>query len=143
MCGACCCEQGSPPCIDEDVAAMPPEIAAIINWFSAMDAYRYDYKKPCYFLSSDNKCLIWPYRPQACREFEAGVDCPDTKATKWMSNFEEQLRAAESKTVTAHMIEFRLALRAFWRLVISTWQDDMSRSFKIMKCLWHQWRRKK
>ena len=71
-CGNCCRRQGSPPCVPEDVQAMPPDISAIVNWFSNHDPYRYDHKKECYFLSTENKCLIYPHRPEACRDFKPG-----------------------------------------------------------------------
>ena len=81
QCGNCCREQGSPPCILADVAAMPPEIAKIVDWFSDHDPYRYDHKKECYFLSTGDTCLIYDCRPEACRDFQPGIDCPEPKGT--------------------------------------------------------------
>lgn len=79
QCGACCREQGSPPCMPECVAAMPAEIATMVNWFSDHDPYRYDHRKECYFLSIGNTCLIYDCRPEACRDFQPGRDCPEPK----------------------------------------------------------------
>lgn len=106
QCGDCCRTQGSPPCIPEDIDRMPKEIAAIVKWFSAADPYRYDYSKECYFLSTSNVCLIYPYRPQACREFEPGKDCPQTvKGTEMFTQKELQDiegKALECKSKVTH-----------------------------------------
>ena len=95
QCGACCREQGSPPWTDEDLPRTPVAIRDIIHWFAISDPYRYDYGKECYFLSTKNKCLIYDCRPEACREFEPGRDCPEPKGKTMLEQAE--LKEIETK----------------------------------------------
>ena len=95
QCGACCVEQGSPPCIPEDLDRMPLVVRSIIHWFSDHNPYRYDHKKECYFLSTDKKCLIYDCRPEACRDFQPGRDCPELKGKSMFTQAE--LEAIEDR----------------------------------------------
>lgn len=124
MCGDCCRKQGSPPFAGE-LYARPREIIAIVDWFTEHDPYRYDYGRVCYFLSTDNKCLIYPYRPIACREFEPGIKpcsqlCP-----------EEQL--AESKTTRGQMIKFKEEAKKFSQMLHHELNCIVSRILKAIK----------
>ena len=55
------------------MAALPPDIRHIVEWFGRNDVVRGDYGIPCYFFNmASRKCLIHEYEPQVCREFEPG-----------------------------------------------------------------------
>ena len=89
MCGECCRQQGSPPFTPTELVDLdlPPVIVAIVQWFTEHDPYRYDHGRVCYFLSTDDKCLIYDSRPIACREFEPGsrdadAICPQSQADR-------------------------------------------------------------
>ena len=74
QCGNCCRQVGSPPFVD--AGEMSPEIVRIVAFYQYHDPHRYDAAMPCYFLSSDNKCLIYDQRPQICRKFiVSGESC--------------------------------------------------------------------
>ena len=126
MCGNCCREQGSPPCAQKDVEAMPAEIAAIVDWFSEHDPYRYDCNKECYFLSTENKCLIYPYRPRECREFEPGNHDEDAACSQ-ANKIERQLQELQSITVMGRTVKLRFFVEQLGRTITRNLRRDLSR----------------
>ena len=140
MCGDCCRRQGSPPFADE-LDTCPKEIRAIVDWFAEHDPYRYDHGRVCYFLSTEDKCLIYPYRPLACREFEPGGNdigenaiCPQSSpAEKWMANFEEQVKAEGHVTIMGRKVKLRFFAEQLGRTIARNLRNDLSRILRRIR----------
>lgn len=130
MCGNCCREQGSPPFTLTELADvdLPPVIVAIVQWFTEHDPDRYDHGRVCYFLSTENKCLIYDSRPIACREFELGdhdVDAACSQASK----IEKQLKELQSITVMGRTVKFRFFLEQLGRTIARELRNDLWRIY--------------
>lgn len=72
-CGACCAHFACPHFGLEEMAALPPDIRNIVEWFGKNDVARSNHGIPCYFFNmASRKCLIHEHKPRVCREFEPG-----------------------------------------------------------------------
>jgi Fe-S-cluster containining protein len=55
------------------MGGLPDDVRRIVQWFNRQDPWRAEYVTPCYFLElATRKCLIYPHRPQVCRDFTPG-----------------------------------------------------------------------
>lgn len=84
-CGNCCREMNSPPFKPAlsgqpaEEASLPTEI--LREYFGGMDRREADDWPdgvPCFWLTDDNECEHYEFRPQICREHKPGSrdDCP-------------------------------------------------------------------
>lgn len=68
-CGRCCDQQGTPPMLSDEFAALPPEL----QWDRDAHDNRYDLSEPCLWYDIETKrCRHYDHRPRACREFRVG-----------------------------------------------------------------------
>ena len=71
FCAACCVNVGRPPFQPEEIPDLPPEVQQMVAWFDRRDPQRTSRVTPCYCLNlATRNCLIYEYRPQACRDFQ-------------------------------------------------------------------------
>lgn len=91
-CGACCATQCSPPFIgttDPEYLALPADVRANYDdRLGKRNADGWPDDVPCFWLTSEFRCLHYEHRPEICREFQVGSEGCRTWRDKFLIDVE-------------------------------------------------------
>ena len=100
-----CCKTTSPIFTDKDIATISKKLRMNIVDFTKQylrmdeDGFMVLQSAPCTFLNEDNTCLIYEFRPKACREY------PHTNRKKFMGITDLTIKNAEICPAVFNILE--------------------------------------